>query len=134
MPWPPTALQCPGQIGGLLDDDIRRDLGSGGHQRRFLARPVLAEAQHGGRRTQRHAAFQRGSRLLGHVLEFQRHGVALCQPLQARRIGVGGLEMLGAQAGRGLRIGFQHHAAHAQPGGGQREHLRQLPAAPGCRG
>ena len=39
------------------------------------------------------------------------------------------MQVLGAQPGRSLGVGFQHHHPHAQRQGGQGQHLRQLSAA-----
>ena len=122
-------FECARQIGPGFDQSVRRGPGPGSLQRDLLAAPVFAQVQHGGRGTQRKAARKQSCDLHGHVLELQRHGAALGQSVQCSGVGVRGMQVFGAQPGRGQGVRFQHHASHAQRQGGQRQHLRQLPAA-----
>ncbi len=129
MPGPPIRVSAPSRSVSGLDHHKRCRPRPGQPQGFLLTGAVLAAFQQSLARTHRHAAFQRTQGGHRDVLKFQRHRVAGGQRVQPRRVGVGGVQMRGTQPCGGLAIRLQHGHAHAQRQGGQRQHLRQLPAA-----
>ena len=104
---------CRGEVAGVVDHSERADGEARLAEEPLLGAPVLHDGDGVWPGANQHAAAQPLQGRGGRILELDRHhGALLGQPVDRRRVVVGGDEMhIGHCARRGGGIGFEHHRA-----------------------